>query len=69
MDGIRLFVWNLNAELLYEVLAMANSVSKQNAYTSSIAMTTSTVSRLSRPRSFEKCDVLESFDLVISKIA
>ena len=28
--------------------------------TSSIAITTSTVSKLSRPKSFEKCDVFES---------
>lgn len=29
--------------------------------TSSIAITTSTVSKLSRPKSFEKCEVFESF--------
>ena len=29
--------------------------------TSSIAITTSTVSKLSRPKSFEKCEAFESF--------
>lgn len=34
--------------------------------TSSIAITTSTVSKLSNPRSFEKCEVGESYSMSIS---
>lgn len=57
MDGIGLLVGDLNAELLRDGLAdIPKRVRPGKFHTSSIAITTSTVSRLSRPRSFEKCE-------------
>lgn len=61
MDSVCLFVGNLDAKLLQE---MSNAVpvdfSNLCVDTSSMAMTTSTVSRLSSPKSFAKCDVFDS---------
>lgn len=58
MDGVGLLVGDLDAELLRGCQysnGYPKSLEKDGAErTSSMAITTSTVSRLSRPRSFEK---------------
>lgn len=61
MDSVRLLVGNLDAKLLQD-MSNAGPVDFRNLFvnTSSMAMTTSTVSRLSSPRSFAKCDVFDS---------
>lgn len=61
MDCIRLFVRNLDAKFL-QVMSNAVPVEFGTPFinTSSMAMTTSTVSRLSSPKSFAKCDVVDS---------
>lgn len=60
VDGICFLVWDLNAELLHLPSVSDLYVWSVIQRTSSIAITTSTVSKLSRPRSFEKCDEPES---------
>lgn len=61
VNAIRVFVGNLDAELLFVAVNINNNnAANRQSRTSSIAMTTSTVSRLSRPRSFEKCAVVDS---------
>lgn len=60
VDAVCLLVWDLNAELLFSIkfsLRVRLMVGKASDYTSSIAITTSTVSKLSKPRSFAKCEV------------
>lgn len=61
VDGVRLFVRNLDAELLQD-MSVVVCVDLRTSFigTSSMAMTTSTVSRLSSPKSFAKCDVFDS---------
>jgi hypothetical protein len=60
VDSIGLLVRNLNAELLF-MRQRLSGVQSVDPPTSSIAMTTSTVSRLSRPRSLWKCDSALSY--------
>ena len=70
MNGIRILVGDLNAELLRAKICQqpyTHSIKDRGVrhcetsagvvLTSSIAITTSTVSKLSRPRSFAKCAV------------
>jgi hypothetical protein len=63
MDRISVLVRDLDAKFLYSdskvrYLAFVQGL-RQNGRTSSMAITTSTVSRLSRPRSLAKCAVEE----------
>jgi hypothetical protein len=60
VDGVCLLVWDLNAEFLRPNQNMFR-LFPESRQTSSIAITTSTVSKLSKPRSFEKCAVGESY--------
>ena len=57
MDSVGVLVRDLDAEFLFIVRLGPRGADRR---TSSIAMTTSTVSRLSRPRSFAKCEDSES---------
>ena len=63
VDSVGLLIWNLNAEFLYNRQSCLQYSLLLPALTSSIAMTTSTVSRLSRPRSLWKCDSPFSYKL------
>lgn len=61
--GVGVLVGYLNAEFLYFVnRTFPRESHGQRSHTSSIAITTSTVSKLSSPRSFEKCEALDSCD-------
>lgn len=59
MDSIGFFVRYLNAEFLQGKDKPILFMNHPKTHTSSIAITTSTVSKLSRPKSFEKCDCPE----------
>ena len=63
VDRIRLLVWDLNAEFLRHCQSPWSLWTMLPIFkpTSSIAMTTSTVSKLSSPRSFVKCEDEESY--------
>jgi hypothetical protein len=62
VNCICLLIWDLNAELLNQSSTTA-ILAKSRMYvpTSSIAITTSTVSKLSSPRSFAKCELGDSY--------
>ena len=60
MDRIRRLVWDLDAEFL-QLGQNRDDVLELRILTSSIAMTTSTVSKLSSPRSFAKCEVGDNY--------
>jgi hypothetical protein len=68
MNRIGLLVRYLNAEFLcckpVRPRIPLRSAPQPVKPTSSIAITTSTVSKLSSPKSFEKCDVFESLHLL-----
>lgn len=56
VDGVCLLVRDFNAEFLYKRVSINGLSHEQlhSSHTSSMAITTSTVSKLSSPRSFEK---------------
>jgi hypothetical protein len=60
VDGIGLLVWDLNAELLLVVSLYTIWLWPEFMLASSMAITTSTVSKLSKPRSLLKCEVAAS---------
>ena len=62
MNSICFFIRNLDAEFL-ERNDQPNALARVGLLTSSMAITTSTVSKLSRPKSFAKWDAFESFKL------
>ena len=62
VDGISIFIWDLNGELLSVCQPCPSSNIYPGSLTSSMAMTTSTVSKESSPRSLLKWEVGESYN-------
>jgi len=60
VNCVGLLVGDLDAELLLNCQFLRLVLQRMGMRTSSIAITTSTVSRLSSPRSFVKCEEAES---------
>ena len=62
VDGISILIWDFNGELLFVCQPCPSSGIYPGSLTSSMAMTTSTVSKESSPRSLLKWEVGESYN-------